>query len=185
MRENSLMALALLGVIIGASGLGFGAYSMMQVQTGAVDGDDGDDGDDGKNGIDAPIKGIVVQLLSNSTSVYDDTDYSSYHTLLSINISVSANSDILCIGTISFSVEGAGGAIMRLWLDDSIELSNSTVFAGSSGWAFGPCTIQGFHEDLSQGFHMIKLQYRNINSPNIYVNYLGTDSVLTVMELAR
>ena len=45
MRENNLMALALLGVIIGASGLGFGAYSTMQVQTGAVNGDDGDDGD--------------------------------------------------------------------------------------------------------------------------------------------
>ncbi len=47
MKERNLMVLALLGVIIGASGLGFGTYSIMQIQTGALDGDDGDDGDDG------------------------------------------------------------------------------------------------------------------------------------------
>ena len=57
MRESSLMTLALIGVIIGASGLGFGAYSTMQIQSGTVKGKDGSDGDDGsagQDGQDAP-----------------------------------------------------------------------------------------------------------------------------------
>jgi hypothetical protein len=59
------MALTLLGVIIGASGLGFGAYSTMQVQTGAIKGDDGDDGSAGREGIDGEDApgGIVVGII--------------------------------------------------------------------------------------------------------------------------
>jgi len=51
MRENHLKTLALLGVIIGAVGLGAGAYSVFNVHTGAIKGDEGDDGDDGSAGI--------------------------------------------------------------------------------------------------------------------------------------
>jgi len=181
------MALALLGVIIGASGLGFGVYSTMQVQTGAIEGKDGDDGDDGKNGIDAPVKGIIVQVLSNSTSEDDDTEYFSYHTLLSINISVSANSDILCVGTISLRILGGGWVYIRLWLDDSIELSNFMAFADTGELIIGQYllySIQGFHEDLSQGFHMIKLQYKT-DAPDIIVNPFSTYSVLNIMEIAQ
>ncbi len=53
MREKNLLALAIIGVIIGAVGLGLGAFSTIQVQTGApqgAPGDDGDDGDDGDKG---------------------------------------------------------------------------------------------------------------------------------------
>ena len=47
MRENGLKTIAMLGIIIGAVGLGFGAFATWQVQRGGADGDDGDDGDDG------------------------------------------------------------------------------------------------------------------------------------------
>ncbi|MFX1337177.1 MAG: right-handed parallel beta-helix repeat-containing protein [Promethearchaeota archaeon] len=55
MGEHNLMAIAILGLIIGASGLGLGAYTTMQYQTGALKGEagkDGDDGTTGKDGID-------------------------------------------------------------------------------------------------------------------------------------
>ncbi len=61
MRENNLIVLALLGVIIGASGLAFGAYSAMLVQTGALKGEEGDDGDDGTTGPPGTV-GLVVGL---------------------------------------------------------------------------------------------------------------------------
>ena len=44
MRENGLKTIAILGIIIGAVGLGFGAFATWQVQTGGAEGDDGDDG---------------------------------------------------------------------------------------------------------------------------------------------
>lgn len=40
--------------------LGFGAYSTMQVQPGAIKGDDGDDGDDEDNGATGPPGPVVV-----------------------------------------------------------------------------------------------------------------------------
>ena len=50
MSENNLKVLSFIAIIIGASGLGFGTYSILQIQSGAVKGDDGDDGDDGTDG---------------------------------------------------------------------------------------------------------------------------------------
>ena len=52
----------MLGLIIGASGLGLGAYSTMQIQTGAVKGEEGDDGDDGTDGQDGPGE-IIVGIM--------------------------------------------------------------------------------------------------------------------------
>ena len=47
MDENSLKLIALTALIIGALGVGFGAYSTWQVQAGAINGEDGEDGKDG------------------------------------------------------------------------------------------------------------------------------------------
>ena len=47
-----MLALFMIAVILGGTGLGVGAYSLMLVQTGALKGDDGDDGDDGTDGQD-------------------------------------------------------------------------------------------------------------------------------------
>ncbi len=51
MESNKLSTIAIIAVILAAIGLGVGAYSLISVQTGAVEGDDGDDGDDGPAGI--------------------------------------------------------------------------------------------------------------------------------------
>ena len=70
------MALALLGIIIGASGLGFGAYSTMQVETGAIDGENGDDGDDGSAGKDGTDWQVPpnVHYCSSQTEIEDSLD---------------------------------------------------------------------------------------------------------------
>ena len=68
MERNKMSAIAMIAVILGAAGLGAGAYSVISVQTGAIEGDDGDDGDTGAigtkgdEGQDAP-GGIVVGLM--------------------------------------------------------------------------------------------------------------------------
>lgn len=51
MRENSIMTIAVLSLLIGALGLGFGAFMWIQYQSGALKGSTGDDGDDGDDGI--------------------------------------------------------------------------------------------------------------------------------------
>ena len=158
----------------------------MQAQNGAKNGKDGDDGDDGSNGIDAPFDGIVLQILSNSTSEYDTTVYAFPHTLLSININVSANSDIYCVGTINLGVYGTPGeAAIRLWLDNSIMLANISV-VNNNNIFWGSYTLQGLYEDLSEGEHTIELQYGLVygSNPLFFLNRENTISVLTVMELA-
>ncbi|MBD3255040.1 MAG: hypothetical protein GF383_08095 [Candidatus Lokiarchaeota archaeon] len=50
MNQNSLIALAIVSLLAGASGLGLGAYTMMQYQNGGADGEDGEDGDEGVRG---------------------------------------------------------------------------------------------------------------------------------------
>ena len=53
-----MLSMAMICVILGATGLAFGLYSAISVQTGAIEGEDGDDGDDGLSGTkgeDAPV----------------------------------------------------------------------------------------------------------------------------------
>ncbi len=52
MEINKLSAIAFIAVILGATGLGVGAYSVISVQTGAVKGGDGVDGANGDDGAD-------------------------------------------------------------------------------------------------------------------------------------
>jgi len=47
MGRTKTSAMAMIAILLGAAGLGAGAYSVNLVRTGAVKGDDGDDGDDG------------------------------------------------------------------------------------------------------------------------------------------
>jgi len=54
MERNKMSAMAMIAVILGAAGLGVGAYSVISVQTGAIEGEDGDDGDTGATGLIGP-----------------------------------------------------------------------------------------------------------------------------------
>ncbi len=93
MREKNLFAIAILGVIIGALGLSIGAYSIMQVQTGALKGDDGDDGDDGASGIwlqnsnfNALSGNTIDNIYSGSGEAYGIYEFNSRWTRLTGNL---------------------------------------------------------------------------------------------------
>ncbi|MFX1281751.1 MAG: hypothetical protein ACFFA3_20550 [Promethearchaeota archaeon] len=60
MVENKSSLFGIIAIIIGASGLGVGAYSIVNFQT--VEGPQGPPGDDGQDGSDAP-GGLVVGIL--------------------------------------------------------------------------------------------------------------------------
>ena len=73
MGRNKMSAMAIIAVILGAAGLGVGAYSVISVQSGAVKGEDGDDGDDGSNGLIGP-PGTIGLVVGIWESLSEDTD---------------------------------------------------------------------------------------------------------------
>jgi len=66
MVENKSSLFGIIAIIIGASGLGLGAFSVVNFQVvegpEGIPGNDGTDGVDGTDGQDAPI-GLVVGIL--------------------------------------------------------------------------------------------------------------------------
>ena len=193
MIRDRMLSIGMIAVILGATGLAFGLYSIISVQTGAVKGENGDDGDDAAapiHGKDAPIKGIVLQVLSNSSSEYSERKPADPYTLLSINISVSKNSNIECFGTINLRFFSLSIAIihMRLWLDNSIDIGNSSLLHEANDAQIEAYPIQGNYEDLSEGYHVIEFQYWDdqLLPPNtLWVNWRDSTSVLTIMEIAE
>ena len=72
-----MSAMTIIAVILGAVGLGLGAYSVISVQSGAVKGEDGDDGDDGSNGLTGPpgTIGLIVGLWESLSVDLDNPDH--------------------------------------------------------------------------------------------------------------
>lgn len=89
MERNNVSAMAFLAVILGAVGIGFGAYSVFSVQTGAADGEDGDDGDDGNNGLTGPpgTIGLVVGLWDSLSGDTDNPAHSNANSNYLIEVS--------------------------------------------------------------------------------------------------
>lgn len=74
MSEIKGLGFIILALIVGAAGLGLGAFTIISVQTGALNGDDGDDGDDGKDGINAVVDPTNVYYCSSETEIQNAID---------------------------------------------------------------------------------------------------------------
>ncbi|MHA2038932.1 MAG: hypothetical protein ACXACX_21810 [Candidatus Hodarchaeales archaeon] len=131
-----------------------------------------------------PFTGQVIQVVSNSTSVVDTGDYATPHTYLSLNINTSKNSSIYISCSTNMRVMfGSGNAYVRLWLDNSIEVSVIAIHSDPSLNLHLPTTITGFYEGLSEGDHTIEFQgWIPGTSEDLYFNW-GSDATLTVMEI--
>ena len=131
-----------------------------------------------------PFTGQVIQVISTSTSLYDGGDYGSPHTYLSLTINTSKNSSIYISCSTTMSVMGGSGiAHIRLWLDNSTEVSVLGLFQGDPTLNLHlPITITGFYEGLSEGDHTIEFQGWIPGAEDLSFNW---DSVttLTVMEI--
>ncbi len=107
MEKNKLAAMAVIAVILGAVGLGFGAYSIINIQTGAVKGEDGDDGDDGAVGITT-----IVYKTENEYPCSSEADINN-----AINMIGTGNGKILITGSITLNshidIDGGGSYIIQ------------------------------------------------------------------------
>ena len=114
MEENSLKLIALTALIIGALGVGFGTFSIWQVQTGAIN---GEDGDDGKAGITTTI------ITYDNTIEYPCSSFTEIQTALTTigtgfgiititnNITLSGYDRIRINGGGNYIIQGAGAVI--------------------------------------------------------------------------
>lgn len=107
MESNKLSAIAVIAVILGAIGLGVGAYSIISVQTGAIKGDEGDDGDDGAAGITT-----IVYRTENEYPCSSETDIN--NALATIG---TGNGKIIITGPITLTshidIDGGGSYIIQ------------------------------------------------------------------------
>jgi len=158
MRENSLMALALLGVIIGASGLGFGVYSTMQVQTGAFAGEDGDDGDDGKDGTDGT--GVKRTWYSEYIPPVFSNPILNFITINSLNITFNIDSGESVHFLYNSLAMVSKGQFIRVdfVLDGNVILDPYTAFSnGGNVTVYSSLSLQYSNSMLSEGSHEITI----------------------------
>lgn len=130
-----------------------------------------------------PFTGQVIQVVSTYISVPDGGDYGTPHTYLSLTINTSKNSSIyISCSTVMRVMGGSGIGHVRLWLDNSTEVSVLGFVSEPTLNLHYPITITGFYEGLSEGSHTIEFQGWIPGAEDLYFNF---DSVttLTVMEI--
>ena len=121
MSKNNLMAIALLGMIIGASGLGLGAYTIIQVQSGAFQGENGEDGNDGNDGITTTIYVNFTEYPCSSeldiNNAFNDIGTGSGIITIIDNITLSDTINIDGGGSYIIQGQGLGTSIDVNWGD--------------------------------------------------------------------
>ncbi len=177
MGENSLKVLSFLAIIIGASGLGFGTYSLMQVQSGAVKGDDGDDGDDGSDGAD----GTIIRIDSKRCSAVYCNPINQYLPINELNITF----NIFLGEAVYFLYTGVGeifgvSFVTVVFIIDGKRVPN--VFASFSLGDVDPShfyesslSMQFSNTTMSEGSHEITVarigdeSFNSVNSNMLYI----------------
>jgi hypothetical protein len=163
MERNKLSAITMIAVILGAAGLGAGAYSVISVQTGAVKGDDGDDGDDGASGI-TTITYITENEYHCSTEAEINNALDAIGTgngKIMITEDITLTSPIQIDGGGSYIIQGTG---------------LSTIDCGGDRTAFNitdatACTIRDLKIDSSDGSQTTRIININEISDNpIYID---------------
>ncbi len=164
MGENSLKVLSFLAIIIGASGLGFGTYSLMQVQSGAVKGDEGDDGDDGSDGITTyRYVNFSKYLCSSELEIINAlNDIGMESGIITIIDNITLSNKININGGGSYIIQGQGASTI---IDCGFDRTAFEITDAES------CTIQNLKIDALDLFSILtKIIYIDESSDNpIYI----------------
>jgi parallel beta-helix repeat protein len=113
MNKNSITALAIIAAIIGAAGLGIGAY-IATVQTTGAAGDDGDDGiagDDGINYTLPPDSIYYVNTTLKLTTAISDIENNNYNGLIYITTDLTDVQAILNDASAGYTIDGLGNTL--------------------------------------------------------------------------
>jgi hypothetical protein len=124
MGNNTLKAVAFLAIIIGATGVGFGAFTAWQVQTGAIKGQDGDDGDDGTTSI------VYVNILeypcSSEAEINDAlTAIGTGYGIITITNNITLSGTIDISGGGNYIIQGAGAFLICSNGQKAFDVSNA------------------------------------------------------------
>lgn len=169
MSENSLKALSILALIIGASGLGIGAYLFMQAGSFVTKGDDGDDGDDGVDGENS----VILRVYYNSSfSSHTCSPINTYLPISELNITFNINPGesayfhYTCTGGTWQNTYVSVGFLLDGKLIPSVGAGYSNVAAGPMSMSSGCLSMQYTNKTFSEGLHEITVARRGGDTYN-------------------
>ena len=178
--KNGLMGpLAIIALVVGASGLGLGVYSVIIP---GLQGPQGPEGEQGPTGI------IQIKQVVNNTS-FTHNKSSWYENLSSIHITVSENSSIYATFTATHWLNASVNDVfitVQLWIN-STQLSSYHIRHQDTQIicyirSVGHC--EGLISELSAGTYEIWVRGRCGIGNDVITSTLGHPRTLTVMELA-
>ena len=160
MREKYLPAIAILGVIIGAVGIGFGGYLFFLMQTSTFPDisnleDDVEDVEDNLEGVEDTIQNPVIKGVwyDNRTEVYFISTVPTEISKLSVIITVGPSEKVYISFTCLVWVDS--GDEVQFWAaSDGTKISTITAI---SRYNLSPISLQGI-TTLSIGTHNITIQ---------------------------